>query len=72
MIYLLACYFLMIGMFALLAYLTMRRSIRPQYKAFIYGSLTFALLMGIFLAFEHYETNWKTASGQGQAVSGGH
>lgn len=59
MSYLLACYFMIIGGFTLLTYWTMRRSIPPKFKAFIYGALTFVLLVGIFLVFEQYEREWK-------------
>lgn len=59
MSYLLSCYFMIIGGFVLLAYWTMRRSIPPKFKAFIYGALTFVLLMVVFLVFEQYESKWK-------------
>ena len=62
MINLIACYVVIIVVFLLIAYLTMRRSMDLRYKAFIYGALTLALLINIFEAFKIYDQRWKTAT----------
>jgi len=56
---LLASYVLLILGYVAFVYLTMRRSILPRKKAFIYGFLTLGLLLGIFFSFAHYEHHWK-------------
>ena len=56
---LLASYVLLILGYVAFVYLTMRRSIQPRKKAFIYGTLTLVLLLGIFFSFAHYESHWK-------------
>jgi hypothetical protein len=46
---------LICGLYLLGMYLVMRRTLSWRYKAFIYGLLTFLMLMGVFCSFRLFE-----------------
>jgi hypothetical protein len=39
--------------------LVMKRVMSWKYKALIYGTLTFFMLIGVFLIFAYYDKTWK-------------
>jgi hypothetical protein len=39
----------------------MKREVAWKYKALIYGTLTFLMLVSVFLAFAYYDNHWKMA-----------
>jgi hypothetical protein len=40
-------------------FLVMKRVIPWRYKAFVYGSLTFLMLIAVFVSFSFYDRFWK-------------
>jgi hypothetical protein len=50
---------LILSLYGLLMLMIMKLILSWRYKAFIYGALTFFMLIAVFLSFSHYEKHWK-------------
>ena len=59
MIYLLLSITAILSIYILLIYIFNKRVISWEYKALIYGMLTFIMLVSAFLTFAHYDKHWK-------------
>lgn len=59
MIYLLSSLIVILFVYILLMYLTFKRYMPWKYKGSIYGTLTFFMIICIFLTFEQYDKRWK-------------
>ncbi len=59
MIYLLSSLIVILFVYILLMYLTFKRYMPWKYKGSIYGTLTFSMIICIFLTFEQYDKRWK-------------
>ena len=59
MIYLLSSLTVILFVYILLMYLAFKRYMPWKYKGSIYGTLTFSMIICIFLTFEQYDKRWK-------------
>ncbi len=59
MIYLLVSITAVLSVYVLSIYVLRRKVIAWKYKVFIYGTLTFIMLVSTFLTFNHYDKHWK-------------
>jgi hypothetical protein len=59
MMYLLGGLAVILCCYVFFMFLVMKRYMSWRYKAFIYGFLTFSMLIGVFLIFACYSKYWK-------------
>lgn len=59
MIYLLSSLIVILLVYIFLMYLTFKRYMPWKYKGSIYGTLTFFMIICVFLTFEQYDKYWK-------------